>query len=246
MTTSSSTTHSGPLFILVNAGAGRTDTDASQATIEGALRPAYRWYRIILATDPSRLTQIARETVREAKACDGAVVVSGGGDSIHTVAHAVLGSGCPMAILPQGTFTYFARAQGIPEDLEQATRALLHACPHPVQVGLVNGQLFLVNASLGLYPKLLEDREAYTRLYGQSRLVALEEGLMTVLRWKRPPRLTLEGHGVSTSTTTTSMRTFTLFLGNNRLQMEQAGIPLAQAVRSCSDGSRLVMSGAWN
>ena len=218
--------HSGPLLILINAGAGRADTAAIQATIEGVLRPANRSYRIVLVKDPTRLAQIAREAVVEAKACGGAVVVSGGDGTIHTVANALLGSGCPMAVLPQGTFNYFGRVHGIPEDLEQATRVLLNARPHPVQVGLLNGKLFLVNASLGLYPKLLEDRETYTKLYGRSRLVALCAGLMTVLHWKRPLRLTLEGHGVSTS-----MKTFTLFVGNNRLQLEQTGIPLAQALQ---------------
>ena len=39
-----------------------------------------------------------------------------------------------------------------------ATRALLRARVEPAQVGRVNGRLFLVNASLGLYPQLLEGK----------------------------------------------------------------------------------------
>ena len=41
--------------------------------------------------------------------------------------------------------------------LEAAARALLSAHPTPVQVGQVNGRLFLVNASLGMYPQLLQE-----------------------------------------------------------------------------------------
>jgi diacylglycerol kinase family enzyme len=57
----------------------------------------------------------------------------------------------------------------------------------PVQVGVVNEQLFLVNASLGLFPEILKDREAYTARFGRHRLVVLFASAQTVtpqvLRW---------------------------------------------------------------
>ena len=37
----------------------------------------------------------------------------------------------------------------------------------PVQVAAVNERIFLVNASVGLYPGLLEDREAYKARFGR-------------------------------------------------------------------------------
>jgi len=45
--------------------------------------------------------------------------------------------------------------------IEAATRALLTAEIQPAQVGFVNDRIFLINASVGLYPQLLEDREAF-------------------------------------------------------------------------------------
>ena len=48
-----------------------------------------------------------------------------------------------------------------------------------MQVGLVNDRVFLVNASLGLYAKLLEDREAFKAQYGRHRWVAFWSGLLT-------------------------------------------------------------------
>ena len=51
-----------------------------------------------------------------------------------------------------------------------------------MQVGLLNDRPFLVNASLGLYPQLLEDREAFKQKFGRSRLVALWSGLVTLMR----------------------------------------------------------------
>ena len=39
-------------------------------------------------------------------------------------------------------------------------------------MGLVNHRVFFVNASLGLYSQLLEDREAWKKKLGRSRLAA--------------------------------------------------------------------------
>ncbi|MES2830631.1 MAG: diacylglycerol kinase family protein [Pseudomonadota bacterium] len=224
----------GPLLILINAGSGRNNTEEMRQTIAEILSQADRSHRIVLITDPKKLERIARDAVAEALANDGAVVIAGGDGTINTIANAALPSGCPIGILPQGTFNYFGRAHGIPENIGDATRALLQSCVQPVQVGLVNERLFVVNASLGLYPKLLQDREAYTHQYGRSRLVATWAGLLTVMRWKRPMRLMLEGNGVPVT-----LKTFTLFVGNNRLQMEQLGIPLGAAVE---DGQLAVVA----
>jgi diacylglycerol kinase family enzyme len=95
----------------------------------------------------------------------------------------------------------------------------------PVQVGLVNQRVFLVNASLGLYPKLLEDREGWKKQLGRSRLVAFGAGLATLLRGYRNLRLHIDAEGEARD-----VRTPTLFVGNNALQMEQLGFPLAQAI----------------
>lgn len=214
-----------PLLIVLNAGSGHNDTTATQEAIEQVLKQAGRIYRLFLVEDATQIGEIARRAVEEAKACGGVVVAAGGDGTINAVANVVLGSGCPFGVLPQGTFNYFGRTHGISQDIVEATRALLTACAHPVQVGLVNDRVFLVNASLGLYPQLLEDREAYKQQYGRSRLVAFWSALMTILRQHRQLGITLERQG-----RISHIRTPTLFVCNNRLQMEQIGIPLATAL----------------
>jgi diacylglycerol kinase family enzyme len=84
----------------------------------------------------------------------------------------------------------------------------------------VNDRIFLVNASVGLYPRLLEEREHDKRQYGRSRVVALLSAVKTALRPHRNLRITLELDGK-----VRRVRTPTLFVGNNRLQMEQVGMP---------------------
>jgi len=95
-------------------------------------------------------------------------------------------------------------------------------------VGEVNGRVFLVNASLGLYPQLLEDREAWKQQFGRSRLVAFASGLATLLNARGQLRLEIELAGKDTTLTTT-LRTPTLFIGNNHLQLAQVGIDAGHA-----------------
>ena len=208
-----------PLFIVLNVGSGTDDALKTREIIEGVLTEAGREHRLRVVADATQLYDIARQTVDEARARGGVVVAAGGDGTINTMAQATLGSGCPFGVLPQGTFNYFSRTHGIPADTADATRLLLTARAHPVQVGLVNDRVFLVNASLGMYPELLEDREAFKKKFGRTRLVALGSGFVTVLRHHRQLRLFIEQRGG-----TRQMRTPTLFVGNNPLQLEQIGI----------------------
>lgn len=209
-----------PLFIVLNVASGSNDAVATREIIEDVLTRAGREYLVRVVEDPAQLHDIARRTVEQARSRGGMVVASGGDGTINAMAQATLGSGCPFGVLPQGTFNYFSRAHGIPSDTSEAARLLLTARAHPVQVGLVNDRAFLVNASLGLYPQLLENREAYKRQFGRSRLVSFWSGLVTLLREHRQLRLLIEDRG-----DTRDLRTPTLFVGNNRLQLEQLGIP---------------------
>jgi diacylglycerol kinase family enzyme len=214
-----------PFFIVLNAGSGKLDASVTRAAIETVLREAGREHEVFEVVDASRLQDTARSALQAARERGGVVVGAGGDGSLNTIASVVLGSGCPFGVVPLGTFNYFARTHGIPTDTTEAARALLGAAVRPVQVGLVNGRLFLVNASLGLYPQLLEDREAYKRQYGRSRWVALGAGLLSLMREHRQLRIRLESEGGARS-----IRTPTLFVGNNRLQLEQIGIEQARLI----------------
>lgn len=216
-----------PFFVIHNLGSGHADGDATRERIEQRFAAAGRPLRLVGIDRPQRLPQIARETVAEARAGGGVVVAAGGDGTVNAVAQAVLGSGCAFGVLPRGTFNYFSRSHGIPVDTDAALELLLTARPQAVQAGLINERVFLVNASLGLYPKLLEDREAYKAQFGRSRLVAFGAGLATLLREHRQLRIRLEQDGRARD-----IRTPTLFVGNNRLQLEQIGIDEAPRVEA--------------
>ena len=161
------------------------------------------------------------------------MVAVGGDGTLNTVAQAAHAVGCAMGVVPQGTFNYFARTHGIPTDPTEAVRLMLRSAPAPVQVAGINDRVFLVNASLGLYPDLLEDREAYKARFGRSRWVALVAAFATLLRAQRRLRLHIETGG-----TVRDVQTLTLFVGNNRLQLQQFGAEPADTLAGApGDGS---------
>ena len=174
--------NSSPIFVVFNVGAGNNDAAETRAVIENACAEADRELHVMVLDDPSNIGELARETVRRAKEAKGIVVAAGGDGTINAVAQVALANNCIFGVLPKGTFNYFSRTHGIPADTKEGMQVLLREKAQPVQVGLVNKQLFLVNASIGLYPKLLEDREAWKQQLGRSRLVAASSALATLLR----------------------------------------------------------------
>jgi len=219
-----------PYFVVLNSGSGRTDTNLRRATIRDVLEGAGRRCEIDVVDDASRLPEVAARMADRAQREGGVLVGAGGDGTLNVVAHEAVRVGCPYGVLPQGTFNYFARTHAIPEDLRAAVHALLRARVQPVQIGTVNGRIFLVNASVGLYPRLLEQREQDKRRYGRSRLVALLSAVKAALSGHRSLRIELELDGEN-GPHRRRMRTPTLFVGNNRLQMEQVGLhPLEHAL----------------
>ncbi len=214
-----------PFFLVLNRGSGHQNGDEVRRVVEQAFAEAGRSLSIEEVSDPSELSNVAARVVERAQRERGIVVAAGGDGTINTVAEATLGSGCAFGVLPLGTFNYFGRVHGIPSDPAVACRILLSSNAHPVQVGLVNDHIFLVNGSIGLYPKMLEERERAKGKLWRSRWVALAAALGTLLKSHRLLRIEVESRAG-----TARLATPTLFVGNNRLQLERVGIPAASVV----------------
>ncbi|MEN9062085.1 diacylglycerol/lipid kinase family protein [Ponticoccus litoralis] len=163
-------------------------------------------------------------------------VVSAGGDgTAMAVAQAALDTGTTFAALPLGTFNYFARGLGLPEEAGEAAAALMRARRHRIRVGMVNGKLFLNNASLGIYPAILKQRESVYARYGRHRIMAHWSVAKTFLRFQRPMHLALEADG-----SLQARRTPLLFVSRSAFQLERFGLSGAEAI---SDDSFAVLVG---
>jgi diacylglycerol kinase family enzyme len=215
-----------PFFIVMNDASGSGDADECRRSLTGVFDEAGRRHEFLLAQRPTELSRLAKRAVDAAQKEHGAVIAVGGDGTINTVLQEVLPTGLPFGLVPQGTFNYSGRTHGIPLEAADAAKVLLSARLTPVQVGVVNKRAFLVNASIGLYPQVLQDREHFKRQYGRNRTNAMFSALLTLARGYRRMTLSLDLDGEKET-----LRALTLFVGNNELQLERIGLPEAEDVQ---------------
>jgi diacylglycerol kinase family enzyme len=153
------------------------------------------------------------------------IVAAGGDGTVAGVAHALAGTDAALAVLPLGTFNYFARGLGLPEDIEAAARTILDGSSHFIAVGTLNGRVFLNNVSIGLYPAILEEREATYARFGRYRILAHIASLRTILRFQKPHRMDL-----FQDETRHRIRTPMLFVARSAYQLDQFGLDGAEAI----------------
>lgn len=147
------------------------------------------------------------------------IVAAGGDGTVTSVADALRGTGASLGILPLGTFNFVSRGLRLPEQPEAAARAILAGHPHRISVGTVNGQVFLNNVSLGLYPRILAEREAAYARFGRFRLLAYWTVLVTLIRAQRMRTLVIE-----TEEGVRRVRTPLIFIARSAYQLERFGL----------------------
>jgi diacylglycerol kinase family enzyme len=205
-----------PVTVIVNGGAGHGHDDSAAAELRAKLANAGLDAELVLAKDGEEMIDTARRALRHG----AKLVVAGGGDgTINAVASVMVGSGVHFGVLPLGTLNHFAKDLGIPLDLDEAVRNLAEGVPRQVDVGEVNGRIFLNNSSLGLYPDIVRDREKQQSRLGRGKWLAALWATIAALR--RYPflsmRLTVGGE-------TLARRTPFVFIGNNRYTMQGLAI----------------------
>jgi diacylglycerol kinase family enzyme len=154
------------------------------------------------------------------------VAVAGGDGTLRSVAQLAADSGVVIAAVPTGTFNYFGRNYRIPEEPEGALRVALEGEPKAVDLGEVNGQIFLINASYGLYSHLIRVREAYARRWGRNRIVGIFSTLVGLLRGH--PSLEVE---LAIGDLRQRIDTPMIFIGNNALQLRSVSLDVARCVQ---------------
>ena len=182
---------------------------------------------VTLAKSGAELIAAARQA-RERKL---AIVVAGGGDgTINAVASELVDSGLAFGVLPLGTLNHFAKDLGIPLDLDAAIANVAHGHRLRVDVGEVNGVIFLNNSSLGMYPDMVRDREKQQRRLGRGKWLAALWATVGVLR--RYPFLSVR---VKLDDAEHARRTPFVFIGNNEYTMQ--GFSIGERERL--DGGKL-------
>jgi diacylglycerol kinase family enzyme len=142
-------------YVILNASSGWSDLAEATETVENILRSSGISYSINQVQKGSDITAIAGEAIQNGSD----LIVAGGGDgTLRAVAEAVAGSPATMAVLPVGTLNHFARDMEIPLEIGPAIRIAAQGEPIQVDIGEVNGRVFLNNSVIGLYPAYRDER----------------------------------------------------------------------------------------
>jgi diacylglycerol kinase family enzyme len=208
--------------VIMNQGSGAGDKLALNQEIETAFK-SHGWQVEYVMVDRRDVQRRTRSAVAHAS---GAVVVAGGDGTINAVASACVGVNRPLGIVPAGTFNYVARNLGLPTDIAEAVSVIVNGLTRGVDIGEVNGRIFLNNAGFGLYSKMVERRENDKRRFGRSRLVAFLSGLRCLLGVHPLYKIDLTADGKFER-----LRTTTLFFGCNALQLEHFNVAAADCLR---------------
>lgn len=179
--------------VVLNHSAGAL---VGQADVTQAIAAAFEAHGLaaeIIQPDAGTLPE------RVALACaSGAqtVVVVGGDGTVACAAAALADTGIALGILPSGTMNLLARDLGLPiGNLDAAVAVLARGEMRTIDVGSVNGHVFLCGSMIGLPTRLAQVREAgrgkpFLLLWGRFLRAALR-----LLYGYRPMRLAITAGG---------------------------------------------------
>lgn len=199
--------------------------------VEGVLKSQGAQVERLSLNDPSQLSETVRQVVARDRQPDVVVAVGGDG-TINTVAQQLMHSRIALGIIPMGTFNYMARALGIPPDPLAAAQVMVSGQRRAVHVGQVNQWIYVNNASIGLYPYLIEQREQDNKRFGRLQAVAKLSGFVTLLRTHRNLRLRMRVDGLGEPVVSP-----VIFFGNNQLQLADMKLSLSE----CAAAGRLAV-----
>ena len=163
------------------AGSGRAKRIGAQ--IEEKLKEAGCACRLVYSERPGHATELAR-----AARADGAeLVLSVGGDGTALeTARGLIGSDCPLGVIPAGTGNDFVKTLGIPQE---PLAALSHILAHPARktdVGEINGRVFLNEIGTGFDVSVLDHAEK-AKKYCRGLLPYLYGVVKTLFRFRSVP-----------------------------------------------------------
>ncbi len=187
---------------MVNASGGRASREG--AGLRDKLAAAFAAHGASVELQMVEGKAIA-QTIADLRSAE--VIAVGGGDGTQgSVAGLLSKSGQTLAVLPLGTLNHLSVDLGIPADLGEAAMIAVSGQTQAIDLAQVGDQVFVNNASVGLYTKLVRARDAQPL----PKALATIPAAWTVLRGLKVRRLELQIGG-----TRQCLETPLLFIGNN-------------------------------
>ncbi len=159
-----------PAILNVKAGS------AEEARKQVASNDAFE----VHAVEPEAIASTIRDVVG---AGARRVLVSGGDGTIATAAAALLETPAELAILPGGTLNHFAKDLGVSTEPAEALELAVKGEGRGVDVGVVNGHVFLNTSSVGAYVRFVRIRERLEGRFGY-RIASTIAALRILFQWR--------------------------------------------------------------
>lgn len=156
---------------------------------------------------------VRKQLAKGGEATLTAIVAAGGDGTVHTAANEAVRLSLPLAVLPVGTLNHFAKDLHIPLELADAARYIASARPSKIDYATLNGEIFVNNSSIGVYPGSLGWRERLSRYVGKWPAAFI--GLCTA--WVHAPRPRLV---ISVGAEQIRTKTPYVFIGNNAYSLK--------------------------
>lgn len=214
---------SAKVCVVMNRGSGKKKHVELREMLNARLAPACGSFALRESRKGSDLPALARKVATEGF---DLVIAAGGDGTQSAVAGALVDSDVVMGVLPGGTFNYFARDLGVGETVEEALETILDARVEAVDLGDVNGLIFLNNVSLGAYPQILKTREGIYKRWGRSRLAAYWSVMVALRRLRRPMQLVARVDGQESRYTSALV-----FVARSAYQLDSFGLEGAEEIR---------------
>ncbi len=217
-----------PIEVILNAGSGAgEDKNETKERLAEAFRLNNLDAHFSLALNGGQLLEIAEAAARS----DYQTIVAAGGDgTISAVAAAISESGKTLGVLPLGTLNHFSKDLNIPAEPEESVRVIAENHIEEIDAGEVNGQIFINNSSIGLYPQIVRRRERQQHRLGRGKWSAAFWAAIAVLR--RYPFLLVK---LNVDEKELIRKTPFVFIGNNEYEMDSFNI----GGRKCLDAGKL-------
>ena len=198
--------------VIINAGAGNHHATSRANTIAALFLAAGIEADVRFAESGPDLVALVRAAVSQRPRT---LVVAGGDGTISTAAGAVAGTPIALGVLPFGTLNHFAKDLGIPLELETSVQNIIDDNVIAIDVGEVNGRVFINNSSLGMYPDIVRDRERQETRLGRGKWRSMVWASLSAFR--RSPFVTVR---IEVGSEKRLFRTPIVFIGNNVYEME--------------------------
>ena len=150
---------------IVNPVAGNGKTIKIMDKVDEYLNHKQIPFEVVYTKEPGHATKLAAKLAGGEDSC--AVVAVGGDGTVAEVAEGLLGTGCPLGIVPAGTGNDYRRSLDIPDDTINALDVILQDRRRKVDTVNINGRTFLNIVTVGFDVEVVK-RAAKYKAFGEA------------------------------------------------------------------------------